>query len=172
MGTLLLASAFLLACSSNGDDSSTTDGGAESGVDATGGAVVARDGPAKETGPVLCNGVVCGANESCFQSTSCVCADGFVPNGADCIAASSGSPAAHAQSDVCARWKAGHVVTAPSPYTAGTNKCDPGTFSSGGITDTLVRLNTFRWLVGAGDTVTDNGTKDTGDQGCAIIAVW
>jgi hypothetical protein len=173
MRTLIVFSAFLLACSS-GDDSSTTDGGADSGVDAPSGSdVVAKDAPAKETGPVLCNGVVCGANESCFQSTSCVCADGFVPNGAtDCVAAPSGSPASHAQSDVCTRWKAGHVVTAPSPYTAGANKCDLGTFSSGGLTDTLARINAFRWLVGAGDTVTDDATKDSGDQGCAIIAVW
>ena len=174
MKVLLFASAFLLACSS-GDDSSTTDGGIDSGGGndaATGSDVVTKDAPAQETGPVLCNGVACGANMKCFQSTSCVCNDGFVPNGNACAAAPTGSPASHTQTDVCARWKAGHVVTTPSPYTAGAQKCDPGTLAAGGITDTLLRLNTFRWLVGAGDTVTDDATKDTGDQACAIIAVW
>jgi hypothetical protein len=173
MKFLLFASAFLLACSSSGDDSSTIDGGADSSGDGTFvGDVATKDAPAAETGPTLCNGVTCGANTACFQSTSCVCADGFVPNGTDCVAAPSGSPASHAQTDVCARWKAGHVVTTPSPYTAGANKCDPGTLSAGGDTDTLVRMNAYRWLVGAGDTVTDDPTKDTGDQACAIIAIW
>ena len=51
------------------------------------------------------------------------------------------------------------MVTAPSPYTAGANKCDPGTLSSGGLTDTLVRINAYRWLVGAGDTVTDDADE-------------
>ncbi len=32
-------------------------------------------------------------------------------------------------------------------------------------------MNAFRWIVGLGDTVTDNATKDTGDQACAMIAV-
>ena len=175
MKPLVFLAAFLplVACSS-GDDSSTTDGGVDSssGDGTTGGDVVAKDSPAQETGPVLCNGVVCGANTQCFKSTSCVCNDGFVPSGNDCVAAPAGSPASHTQADVCTRWKAGHVITTASPYTAGSQKCDPGTLAAGGITDTLLRLNTFRWLVGEGDTVTDDSTKDTGDQACAIIAIW
>ena len=172
MKLFIFASAFLLACSS-GDDSSNSDGGIDSGGDTTsGGDVATKDAPAQETGPVLCNGVTCGANMNCFKSTSCVCNDGFVPSGTDCAAAPAGSPASHAQSDVCTRWKSGHVITTPSPYTAGAQKCDPGTLAAGGITDTLVRINTFRWLVGVGDQVTDDATKDTGDQDCSIIAIW
>jgi hypothetical protein len=173
MREIVLLSVFLVACS--GDDSSTNDGSVPDGGSSdaptqTDGTL--KDSPATETGPTLCNGTQCGANEVCYQSTSCVCADGFVPSGTSCVAAPSGSPAAHAQSDVCTRWKSGHVVTAPSPYTKGTNQCDPGTFSAGGITDTLGRMNAFRWIAGLSDTVTDNATKDTGDQDCAIIAVW
>jgi hypothetical protein len=172
MKAVIFLSVILLACSS--DDSSTGDGGGTDGggSDATTGDVTSKDAPAQETGPVLCNGVQCGANTKCFQSTSCVCNDGYVPNGNDCVAAPAGSPASHAQSDVCTRWKAGHVITTPSPYTAGSQKCDPGTLAAGGITDTLVRINAFRWLVGVGDTVTDDATKDTGDQACSIIAIW
>ncbi len=57
------------------------------------------------------------------------------------------------------------------PIHGGLHACDPGTFAAGGVTDTLVRMNAFRWITGLTDTVTDNATKDTGDQDCAIIAV-
>ena len=168
---LILACAFLLACS--GDSSGTGDAGDDGGSnpDSTSGSDVTSDSPI-DTGPVLCNGVTCTANEVCFNSTSCVCAAGYVPNGSGgCVAAPSGSPAAHTQADVCAHWKSGHVVTTPNPFTAGSTSCDPGTFAAGGVTDTLVRLNAFRWIAGLGSSVTDNATKDTGDQDCAIIAV-
>ena len=172
MRALFFASILLIACS--GDDSSNPDasqGDASSDSQAADGSP-AQDA-ASETGPVLCNGATCGANEVCFQKTSCVCAAGYVPNGTSgCVAAPAGSPASHSQSDVCARWKSGHVVTTPSPYTAGANQCDPGTFAAGGVADTLARMNAFRWLAGLGDTVTDDGAKDTGDQDCSIIAVW
>jgi hypothetical protein len=170
MRALLFASVFLLACS--GDDSTLPDGSTgDAGADAP--TADASNDAAVETGPVLCNGVVCQANEVCFQSTSCVCAAGYVPNGSSgCVAAPSGSPGTHTQADVCARWKAGHVVTTPSPYTAGATQCDPGTLAAGGITDTLSRIDAFRWIAGLGDTVTDSATLDTGDQDCAIIAVW
>lgn len=175
MRALLLASAFLLACSGGDDssipDGSSADGGGNDGT--TGGDAPSQKDVATESGPVLCNGKTCGANEVCFQSTSCACATGYVPNpSGGCVAAPAGSPASHSQADVCARWKSGHVVTTANPYTAGANQCDPGTLAAGGITDTLVRMNAFRWLAGLGDTVTDDATKDTGDQDCAIIAVW
>lgn len=166
---------FVVACSGGGDDSTLPDGStADTGADATS---LTDAGPTKDAavdaGPVLCGGAACQANEVCFESTSCVCAAGYVPNGASgCVAAPAGSPGSHTQTEVCARWKSGHVVTTPSPYTAGAAKCDPGTLAAGGITDTLVRLNTFRWLTGLGDSVTDDPARDTGDQGCAIIAVW
>jgi hypothetical protein len=172
MRALLFASLVLVGCS-GGDatlpDGSTADGGADG---ATSDAPQSGD-VTVETGPVLCNGVTCQANEVCFQSTSCVCAAGYVPNGTSgCVAAPAGSSGTHTQSDVCARWKSGHVVTTANPYTAGSQQCDPGTLAAGGITDTVVRLNTFRWLVGLDDNVTDSATLDTGEQDCSIIAVW
>jgi hypothetical protein len=173
MRRLLLASFFLVACSS--DDSSTLDGAVPDGGsnDVTTSDVISKSDAPSEGGPSLCNGAQCGANEVCLKSTSCVCADGYVPNGTSgCVAAPAGSPATRTQADVCARWKSGHVVTTASPYTAGANKCDPGTLAAGGITDTLVRINAFRWIAGLNDAVTDDATKDTGDQDCAIIAVW
>jgi hypothetical protein len=169
MRTLLLLSVFVVACS--GDDSSTPDGSTnDSGADATPSDATPPSDAPSESGPVTCGTTQCTANEMCLQNMSCVCAPGYVPDGSGaCIAAPSGSPALHAQSDVCAKWKSGHVVTTPNPFTAGAT-CDPGTLAAGGITDTLVRMNAFRWIVGLGD-VTDDATKDTGDQDCAIIAV-
>ncbi len=161
----------LVGCGGGGDNSNVDGGDASGNADAIMNDAKGSDA-SSDSGPIVCNGVTCTANEVCFNSTSCVCAQGFVPNGSGgCVAAAAGSPALHTQTDVCTRWTSGHVVTTPNPFTAGSTACDPGTFAAGGVTDTLVRLNTFRWIAGLGDTVTDNATKDTGDQDCAIIAV-
>ena len=52
--------------------------------------------------------------------------------------------------------KDGHVVTAPNPYTKGAMMCDPGTFSAGGMADTLKRINMFRWMDGLADVTDDH----------------
>lgn len=125
----------------------------------------------QDTGPVVCNGKMCGNGETCFNNMACVCKDGYVPGANGCDPAPMGSPASHTQQDVCQKWKDGHVVTAPNPYTKGQNMCDPGTFSAGGMADTLKRINMFRWMDGLAD-VTDDATRDQGDQACAVIQAW
>jgi len=167
---LLLASgAFLLACS--GDDSvgPGPDGGDPDAVN--GGDSPTNDGSTADTGPVLCGGKTCGANETCLNGVSCACNPGFVPGASGCDAAPAGSPASHLQADVCKKWKDGHVVTTPGGFTAGVAQCDLGTFAAGAITDTLVRINMFRWMEGIGD-VADDPTKDANDQACALIQAW
>ncbi len=170
MRFLTLGAVFLLACSGGGDDNATSDGG--DGGSPSNDGMMANDTPA-DTGLVLCNGVTCGANEVCLNDKSCVCAPTFVPNGSGgCVSAPANSPGSHTEADVCAMWTSGHVITTPNPYTAGSTMCDPGTLAAGGITDTLVRINAFRWLTGLGNMVTDSATDDTGDQDCSIIAIW
>jgi hypothetical protein len=114
----------------------------------------------------------CGANEYCeMQTTTCQCVPGFVSQGGACTAAAPGDPSTHAQADVCAQWSAGHMVTDPRPLSASGAQCDPGTLSSGGIADTLARLNMFRWLVGLGPSV-DDPSYDQGAQACANLEAW
>jgi hypothetical protein len=165
---LLCGLGLVLGCS--GGDSTAVDGGGDDGTASDG---MPMNDTAVETGPVMCGTVICNKTETCINNTSCACGPGYVPNGTSggCIAAPSGSPAAHTQADVCTHWKNGHVVTTPNPFTPGSTSCDPGTLAAGGITDTVVRINTFRWLVGLGSNVADDATLDTGDQDCAIIAV-
>ncbi len=163
-------SALLLACS--GDDSAATDGG---GIGDGGGdeSNILLDGALpQDSGPAPCGSSVCGAGETCLNDASCVCSPGYVPDGnGGCTPAAAGTPSSHTQADVCQHWKDGHVVTTPKPFTAGQNQCDVGTLAAGGITDTLVRTNMYRWMEGL-DPVTDDATKDQGDQACAVIQAW
>jgi len=153
---------------SSGDDGgSPGDDGSNTGTDG-----MPDDGSMQQdTGPVLCNGKMCGTNEVCFKNLVCVCKDGFVPGANGCDPAPAGSPSSHTQNEVCQKWKDGHVVTAPNPFTKGALMCDLGTFSAGGMQDTLKRINMFRWMDGLAD-VTDDATKDQGDQACAVIQAW
>jgi hypothetical protein len=167
------ASLFLLAGCSGGDGTlpdgalPQDDGGLP--LDDSGNPVL-PDGGKADTGPTTCGGVLCKANETCLGA-SCGCLPGYVPGANGCDAAPAGHPASHTQMEVCQKWKAGHVVTTPQPFTSGGSTCSPGTLAAGGITDTLVRINLFRWMTGLGD-VTDDTTRDTGAQACAVIQAW
>lgn len=165
-----MSAALLIGCS---DGTGTQDDGGTPGDGMTDndGNMPPDDGSMQDTGPVLCNGETCGPNEVCFNSLACVCKDGFVPGVSGCDPAPAGSPASRTQSEVCQKWKDGHVITAPNPFTKGSTNCDLGTFSAGGMADTLKRINMFRWMEGLAD-VTDDVTKDQGDQACAVIQAW
>ncbi len=116
--------------------------------------------------------MACGANSKCEAATlTCVCSPGFVTVNGACAAAPVGDPSTHTQDDVCTRWKAGHVITETKPLTASGSECDAGTLKPGGITDTLVRINMFRYLEGLGP-VTDDPTYDANAQLCANLESW
>lgn len=166
---LVLSGAFLLACSADNTVGPGPDGGEPDAV--SGNDSATADVSAPDTGPVLCGTTKCGANETCLNGVSCACNPGFVPGASGCDAAAAGSPASHAQTDVCKKWKDGHVETTPNPFTKGANQCDLGTFAQGGINDTLLRINMFRWMDGLGDVV-DDATSSAGDQACAVIQAW
>ncbi len=148
------------------DAQSTTDASAST-KDASVDVTAAQDGAADTS--TACK---CGVNETCAKSGACICKENFVPSVAGgCEAAAANSPASHTKSEVCAKWKEGHVVTTKSPYTKGAKQCDVGTLARGGITDTLLRINMFRWMEGLAP-VTDDATKNAGDQSCAILQAW
>jgi hypothetical protein len=72
---------------------------------------------------------------------------------------------------VCTHWKQGHVITEPSPLSASGTECDAGTLKPGAVTDTLVRINLFRWLEGLGP-VSDDAQYDADAQLCSNLESW
>ncbi len=116
--------------------------------------------------------MACGLNSKCEAATkACVCNPGFVSQAGACAAAPVGDPSTHTQADVCSQWKQGHVITEPKPLTASGSECEPGTLKAGGITDTLVRINMFRWFEGMAP-VSDDPQYDLDAQACANLEAW
>ncbi len=143
-------------------------GSSTGGTGGTGGTTTGGTGGA----PDPCANVQCDANEYCHPTTvTCVCSPGFVSTGNGCEPSLPGDPALHTEQEVCEQWSQGHTLLDPSPWTAGTTECDPGTLSRDGIDDTLVRINMFRWLVGLGP-VTDSASLNEMNRWCAVLASW
>lgn len=139
---------------------------------ASGATTGAGAGSSTSSGMMTTCAPACGANQYCETATlSCVCNPGFVQQGGVCTAAVAGDPTSHTQEDVCDHWKAGHVVTEPNPLTTTGAECDAGSLKQGGIVDTLVRINMYRWLVGLGPT-SDSAAFDADAQKCANLESW
>jgi hypothetical protein len=116
--------------------------------------------------------MACGGNAKCEATTkTCVCNPGFVSQGGACTAAAVGDPSTHTQAEVCSHWKDGHVVSAPQPMVATVTECTVGALKPGAITDTLVRINMFRWFEGLGP-VSDDPQYDSDAQACANLESW
>jgi uncharacterized protein YkwD len=114
----------------------------------------------------------CGAHQFCETSTkTCVCDPGYVSQGGACDPAPAGDPTTHTQQDVCDHWKNGHALTENNPLVASGADCDPGSLTQAALTDTLVRLNMFRWLAGLGPT-SDDPTLNANAQKCANLEAW
>ncbi len=144
--------------------------GATSGANAAGTSGTSGSGASTGTGGGC---APCGANEHCeAQTSTCVCNPGFADQGGGCVAVAPGDPTLHTQADVCTHWSQGHVVTDAHPFVPGAGgDCDPGTLKQTGITDTLTRINMFRWLSGLGP-VSDDPSLDQTDQLCANLESW
>jgi hypothetical protein len=116
--------------------------------------------------------MACSANSKCEAATkTCVCNPGFVSQGGTCTAAPVGDPTTHTQAEVCSHWKDGHVVTEAKPMTATVTECTIGSLKPAAITDTLVRMNMFRWFEGLGP-VSDDAQYDSDAQACANLESW
>jgi len=69
---------------------------------------------------------------------------------------------------VCRLWKEGHVENEKTPWVAGDDTCDPGTFSDVAAEDTLRRINMYRALAGL-PLVTEDLGQRANDQACAVL---
>ena len=114
----------------------------------------------------------CAVGQTCDAATrTCACGAGSVTEAGLCFPADPGDPAKHTQEDVCARWKTGHVAVEPSPLVASGAMCVAGTLKPAAISDTLVRLDTFRWLLGLGP-VKDDPAVNPVAQRCANLEAF
>jgi uncharacterized protein YkwD len=146
---------------------SANNGGASTGGNGMAGASTAGSGGAADQCVVPC-----GANSKCESATkTCVCNPGYVSQGNTCAAAAVGDPSTHTQAEVCSHWQEGHVLTEQKPMTAVVTECTVGSLKPGAITDTLVRINMFRWLEGLGP-VSDDAQYDSDAQACANLESW
>lgn len=134
-------------------------GGSSSGGSGTGGSSPACSPP-------------CGQNQYCEAATgTCQCSPGFLSQNGSCVPAPPGDPSTRSEAEVCKQWKDGHVVSAPNPLMTSGAECDAGSLSQGGLNDTLLRINMFRWLAGLGPT-TDDPARNAGAQLCANLESW
>lgn len=159
--------------SSGAGASGTGTGGSTGGA---GGASASSSGSATTSASSSSGGTgcspACGAHAYCETSTmTCVCSPGYVSQGGACTPALPGDPTTHTQTEVCDRWKQGHVLTTTTPLTASGAMCDAGTLSQAAINDTLVRLNMFRWMAGLGPTSADPALNADA-QKCANLEAW
>ena len=160
--------------SANGGGSSggANTGGTSNGMAGTSNGMAGAGGGSGSGGAAATCAMTCGTNSKCEAATkTCVCNPGFVSQGGTCSAAPVGDPSTHTQADVCSHWKDGHVVTEAKPMTATVTECTVGSLKPGAITDTLVRMNMFRWLEGLGP-VSDDAQYDLDAQACANLESW
>src|SRR5450631_961366 len=153
-----------------GGGASNADGGAgasSGGTQSGGGA----NGGANSLGGAPSGGAPSGGGASGMGSGGAHGGAAGMSNAGGGTAGAVGDPSTHTQADVCTQWNAGHVITEPNPLTASGAECDPGTLKPGGITDTLVRINMFRWLEGLGP-VSDDPQYDSDAQACANLEAW
>ncbi|MEO6601819.1 MAG: CAP domain-containing protein [Polyangiaceae bacterium] len=157
---------------SGADNGGANTTGGAGGMGTTGGSANGRAGSSASGGAAATCAVACGVNAKCEAATnSCVCNPAFVSQGGTCTAAPVGDPSTHTQAEVCSHWKDGHVVTEAKPMSAPVTECSVGSLKPGAITDTLVRMNMFRWFAGLGP-VSDDAQYDSDAQACANLESW
>ncbi len=130
-------------------------------------------GPSSSSGSMPMCSPPCGPNQHCEDATlTCVCDPGFVKQGGMCVGAPPGDPSTHTQQAVCDAWAQGHAITDPSPFVNPTMMmCDAGSLKQAGITDTLARINMFRWMSGLGPVTSDAG-HNADAQKCANLETY
>ena len=134
-----------------------------------GGHGVSDAGRPDAAGPGPACGAGCSSGATCVAS-ACQCLPGYVGDGATCVPETVSSDLeARTPAEVCARWKAGQVVTASTQYVPGTGgMCDPGTITDAAVYDAANRWSMYRWLVGLPPVGVDR-TNAADMQQCALV---
>lgn len=132
------------------------------------------DGDPTDAGPeadaaLNCEDVICGGNAHC-EAGVCVCNEGLVAEGDDCVEAEPPPlpvPADRTEAAVCAYWAQEHVDVRPEA-TPGAGMCDPTVIETAAQENAIRRTNLYRWLVGLPPVAYDAGLLP-GVQACAVV---
>ena len=139
-------------------------GGSGTGGSGTGGSNTGGKGGGSTGTP--CDPSCTGAR-MCDDGGDCVCAPGWVFDGADCVAETITDPLSRTKAEVCARYA--EAVKAPAlDWVAGGGGCDPGTVPFEAQVATLRYLDFYRWMVGVGP-VQVNPAVAAAEQQCALM---
>jgi hypothetical protein len=115
-----------------------------------------------------CASVHCGSGAHCAAG-ACSCDVGFIFDAGSCFAGDPGIPALRSQQQVCDAYAAGRRVVDNNPFSKSSMSCDPGTLSMQGLSDTLTRLDMFRYLAGLGPVAVDM-SSNAAAQACALLS--
>ena len=96
---------------------------------------------------VGCEGVVCGGVAHCERG-ACVCNEGFVLEGLDCVPEPLPETGERSEAVVCERWAADHVNVRPEWTPGDGEACDLGEVAEGAQENAIRRANLYRWLAG------------------------
>jgi len=139
----------------------TTDGSA-------GGEADGATGPRPDAGGGGGGCEACGAHAHCDPATGCVCDEGRVVVGGECLPSDPGDPASRSEAEVCERWSAARRVTSSAWWEPGGGGCDPGAMPAAAVADVMSRVNLYRWLVGL-PPLHHRGALDGSAMECALI---
>ena len=134
-----------------------------------GGGGSGSDGGADGDGAVAsCEDVVCGGTAHC-EAGECVCDEGLVREGLDCVDAPLPDMGDRTEQAVCARWAEDHVEVMPewTPLDP-EDPCDPGEVSVDAQRNAVKRTNLYRWLAGL-EPVGFARDLSGAVQACAVI---
>lgn len=145
--------------SSNGGASGT---GASSNGGSTGTGASAGGTTGKPCDPA------CTGTKLCDDGGMCVCAPGFVFDGADCAPEPISDPTTRTKDEVCAHLAAATVSPAMEWIPGMGGMCDPGTVPFEAQVATLRYLNFYRWMIGVGPVQVDP-SQSQAEQECAVM---
>lgn len=126
-----------------------------------------------DVGPDLivdpCVALNCKESEICdLVGQLCICREGYVDAGEDCVLAAPGDPATRTKADMCTQWTAALANPAALPWETDGLECGPGAMPRAAIDDTIRRINAYRWLSGLSN-VTDNPDAHRAQMECAAM---
>lgn len=113
-----------------------------------GGSGAADGGTEGDGATASCEDVLCVGTTHC-EAGECVCNEGLVREGLDCVDAPLPEMGDRTEHEVCSRWAEDHV-NLPSEWMPldPEDPCDPGEVHPDAIRNAVLRTNLYRWLVG------------------------
>ncbi len=113
----------------------------------------------------------CTDTQTCDLNTDqCICREGLVDTGNECVLAAPGEPATREKAQVCTRWREAIVENANPKWIPDGLPCGTGSLPPEAIDDTLRRTNVYRWLAGLPNVVDDTAVHQAQMECAAMLS--